>query len=270
MSVILEARALSLVRGGRAVLRGVDIGFEAGAVTALVGPNGAGKSSLLMTLAGLLSTQSGEIRFEGANAALFASNERARKVAFLPQEREIAWPITVEDAVALGRFPAGGALTRQSDDDRAAIARAMQDADVAHLASRRLDRLSGGEQARVLLARALAVQAPVLLADEPLAGLDPAHQLETMAILRQRAEAGDTVVIALHDLTLVARFADSVVVLQDGEVAAQGAPRAALSDEILGRIFAIRVARCETESATFLVPWEVAAASTGFAPDDRK
>jgi iron complex transport system ATP-binding protein len=270
MSAALQALGMTLTRGRRLVLRDITLAVPAGRITALVGPNGAGKSTLLHALAGLLVADAGEVRIGERALGSFTPIERARKIALLPQRREAAWSISVEDAVAIGRFPGGAALARLSAQDRRAIADAMAQTDILALAGRRLDRLSGGEQARVLLARAFAVEAPILLADEPLAGLDPAHCLATMERLRQRAAKGDAVVIALHDLSLVARYADQVAVLYEGALVTCAAPAAALDDAILARVFGIRAARFETHGETALLPWSPAAGSCGATPENRE
>lgn len=232
----LEARNLAVTLDGRSVLAGVDLSFRPGAITALVGPNGAGKSTLLACLAGLRRPTGGEVRLDGRPIGQLAPQERARSIALLPQGGEVHWNVDVRTLVGLGRLPWRQGWRAMPD---AAVERAMARTDVAHLAERGARNLSGGERARVLLARALAGGAPWLLADEPLAGLDPLHQLEALAAFREEADAGAGVVLVLHDLTLAARAADHVVVLHEGRVAADAAPHAAFGDELMARVYGV-------------------------------
>jgi iron complex transport system ATP-binding protein len=203
MTVALKNVRLAL--GDRVVLEAVDVVVPTGQVTAVVGPNGAGKSTLLRACAGLLTPAAGEITVAGrplnANA-----RDLARAIAYLPQERAVHWPLAARAVVALGRLP-------HDDADPAAIDRALAAMDIAHIADRPILQLSGGERARVLVARALAQEASLLIADEPTAGLDPAHALALFALFRRLAAEGRTVVVALHDLSFAARFADHIILL---------------------------------------------------------
>jgi iron complex transport system ATP-binding protein len=239
----LAADSVRVLRGRRAVLDGVSLALAAGQVTAILGPNGAGKTTLVRALAGVLTPQAGRVTLDGVALAAMAPDARAGRIAYLPQGRDAAWNMRAGDIVALGRFHARRLLTPMSAADHAAIARAMDEADVAGLADRGVKTLSGGEFARVLLARALAVEAPVILADEPVAGLDPAHQLRVMAALQRRAAEGAAVAIVMHDLTLAAQFCDRIVLLADGRVAADGAPDAVLTEDILFGVYGVRLVR---------------------------
>jgi iron complex transport system ATP-binding protein len=234
----LSVRSLSLALGQRPVLAGVDLLFAPGRLSCILGPNGAGKSTLMRALAGLLPVGDA-VRLDGVPLPAIPRRERARRVAYLPQEREVNWPLLAADLVALGRVPHGAMLERQSAADRAAIARAMARADIADLADRPVTELSGGERSRVLLARALATEADVLLADEPVAGLDPLHQLTMMRLFQDEARQGRVVVVVLHDLSLAARFADHVVLLQDGRLMGDGEPEAVFTPERLRAVFKI-------------------------------
>lgn len=211
----LAADGVTVTLGGRAVLDGVSARFVAGRVTALLGPNGAGKSTLLACLAGLRRPAAGRAALDGADVTTIEPRARARAIGYLPQGHEVHWNLVAEEVVALGRLPHG-------DSDRRAVRAAMAAADVAHLAARPILDLSGGERARVLIARVLAGQPHWLLADEPLADLDPAHRLALLALLRRQAAAGLGVVMVLHDLTLAARFADDALLLAEGRVLAAG------------------------------------------------
>ena len=237
----LMADGVRVRLGGRAAVDGVSLALRPGEVTAVVGPNGAGKSTLLACLAGLRRPEAGEVRLGGTALAALPARARARRIGFLPQTPEIAWRLEVETLVALGRTPHAGPFGPDADD-RAAVTRAMRDADVDALAGRDVTSLSGGERARVLIARALAGEPQWLLADEPLTGLDLGHQLDVAALLRRFAEAGGGVVITVHDLGFAARSADRVVVLADGRVLADAAPAAALSPQVLRAAYGVDAA----------------------------
>jgi iron complex transport system ATP-binding protein len=247
--VSLVAEGLSVAIRGRRVLHDVTLTLDRGLVGVL-GPNGAGKSTLVRALLGLVPA-TGLVAIDGVEAR--ARADIARRIAYLPQGQQLHWPVSVERLVALGRLPHLAPFSRLSDTDRAAIDRAMAAADVADLAERPATELSGGERARALLARALAVEAPALIADEPLASLDPAHQLAGMALLRAQADAGLLVVAVLHDLALAARHCDRVLVLDRGAIVADGAPYEALTPALLASTFGIRAAVAEVEGARALV-----------------
>ena len=218
---------------GRAVLSGVSLGLKAGELVALCGPNGAGKSSVIRALLGLLPLSEGRALLGGSEVRALTPRARAEAAAYLPQERRIAWNLPAIQVAALGApFLAG---SEALDRARAVLA----EVDAAHLADRGVADMSGGERARVLLARAFVSQAPALLADEPAAGLDPDAQLMVMERLRDRARSGQAVLVSLHDLTLAARYADRVVVLEQGGNAADGPPLKALSPEVLKRVFGL-------------------------------
>ena len=231
-------RALELIRatavlGGRTVLDGVCLSVAAGELVAVVGPNGAGKSSAIRALAGLLPLTVGQARLGGDDVAGLPPRERAERAAYLPQERRIAWNLPAVEVAALGApfLTTGDALERA----RAAL----DEVEAGHLADRGVAEMSGGERARVLLARALAAGAQALLADEPTAGLDPEAQLMVLERLKGRAAAGQAVLVSLHDLALAARFADRVVVLDGGRVVADAAPMAALTPGVMADTFGL-------------------------------
>lgn len=233
----LKVNGLRFRRGGRIVLDSIDLQLQSGSITAVLGPNGAGKSTLLSCIAGLLDTAPDTIELDGSSLASMPAMQRARRIAFLPQTPEIAWAVDVATLVSLGRIPFQGVSSEA--EDRAAIARAMDRTRVAQWSDRTVTTLSGGERARVLLARILAGESAWILADEPFTGLDPSHQFEAAELLRSVADQGCGVVLTIHDLTLAARIADRVVILDDGRIVADGAPQDALTPRILREVYAI-------------------------------
>ena len=254
-AAFLTAQRLGVTLGGRPVLADVSLSLPAGQLVALVGPNGAGKTTLLRALAGLVAC-SGTVTVAGELLSSLSLRERARRFAYLPQGHIVHWPLPARDIVALGRYPHGATdPARLSPADAEAVLRGMRAADVAAFAARRATELSGGERSRVALARVLAVEAPVILADEPTSSLDPRHQLEVMTTLRRSADGGVIVIVVTHDLGLAARFADQVLVLSEGRLAAQGEPATALSDSVLAEIFRISAFRSGSGREAVIVPW---------------
>ncbi len=251
---LLAARGLAVSLGATRVLDGVDLDVAAGEVVGLIGPNGAGKTTALRTLAGLLRPAQGDIRLDGTPLTAIGRAALARAIAYLPQHGPCHWPLTVAHLVMTGRAPHIGPWRGPGAADREAVSRAMAACDVATLAERPMDRLSGGEQTRVLLARALAVEPRLLLADEPIAGLDPAHQLDILGRLRQRAASGTGIVVVMHDLTLAARFCDRLVLLFAASVAAEGEPALVLSPDNLARCYGIRAHYGSVDGNPIVVP----------------
>ncbi len=251
---LLMTKAVSVSLGDTLILAGVDLQVGSGEVVGLIGPNGAGKTTLLRALAGLLPLDGGEIRIAGRPLSRTGRRERARTVAYLPQGGEHHWAVTVETLVMLGRLPHRGLWDAPSAADRGAVARALDVCDVARFRHRPMNRLSGGERSRVLLARALAGEPKLLLADEPVAGLDPAHQLDVMATLRARAAAGTCVVAVMHDLTLAARYCDRLALLHDGRIEIEGPPETVLVPDILARCYGIRAYHGRADGSAIVVP----------------
>ena len=254
-AAFLTAQHLDVRLAGRAVLNDISLSLVSGHLVALVGPNGAGKTTLLRALAGLLPSD-GAIHVGGAALASLSLRERARRFAYLPQGHIVHWPLPARDIVALGRYPHGATdPARLSAQDSEAVLRAMLATDVVEFSGRRVTELSGGERSRVALARVLAVEAPVILADEPTASLDPRYQLDVMKTLRAAADQGGLVIVVTHDLGLAARFADHLLVLSQGRLVAEGAPAAALSEQVMADVFRVSAYRAEFERAAVIVPW---------------
>lgn len=232
----LQAEALRLVLGGRAVVDGVSLALQPGRWAALVGPNGAGKSSLLSLLAGLRAPDAGHVQLLGDPLVTLPARERARRLAWLAQQGGAEGDIAARDVVRLGRLPRQGLFGAPDEADEAAVDAAMAETECSAFAARRLRELSGGERQRVLLARALAVQAPVLLLDEPTTHLDAPHQRALVRSLLARSGQGVAVLSVLHDLNL-ALAADRVLVMHQGRLLADGAPHDPALQAALVQVF---------------------------------
>jgi len=244
--VKLAATRVEVRLGRKPVLRGIDAEVGAGELLGLIGANGAGKSTAMRVLAGLLRPEQGEVRLDGTPVDRLGPARLALLRSYLPQEPVAHWSLTAADVVRLGRLP-----HPDRRNDAAAVERAMRRTGTLAFASRRVDTLSAGERMRVLLARALAVEAPILLADEPTAGLDPLQQLRIMQLLHELAREGGTVLAVLHDLTLAARFCTRLLLLHEGLVLADGPPGDVLSDGNLARAYGVTVRR----AGELIVPW---------------
>lgn len=222
------------------LVKNVSAEVDAGEFIGLVGPNGAGKTCLLKTIAGLLNPVGGHIALAGKPLQNISAKERAKHIAYLAQNRAMAWPLTVHELVSLGRAPFRSSLGRFSEADDEAIDTALQTAQCWNLRHRTFDKLSGGEQMRVHLARAFAVEAPLLLADEPTTALDPYYQISVLTELRAYADNGRTVLASLHDLTLAKQFCTRIWVIDDGKLRLDAAPDKAFSQEMLAQVFDIK------------------------------
>ncbi len=253
----LAVSNLAASLGGNRVLKDIALDVGPGEFVGLIGPNGAGKSTLLRACLGLVPS-SGDILIDGQDLRRMAPQDLARHVSYVAQDRDIAWPIKVESLVDLGRQPHRGAFARPTEGDRAAVEAALGRMDIIALGARRATDLSGGEKARVLIARALAQQAGLLLADEPVAGLDPAHQLALMQVFRDLARHGTSVIASMHDLGLAARWCDRLVLLEGGRIVADGPPATVLTADLLRRIYGIEAYVAETGGGLVVQPTRLA------------
>ncbi|WP_242138315.1 ABC transporter ATP-binding protein [Sphingomonas sp. TREG-RG-20F-R18-01] len=236
----LAAEGIGLSLDGKRVLDDVRLAFRRGRVTALLGPNGAGKSTLLACLAALRTPDDGAATLDGTDVQRIDRRVRARAIGLLPQAADVHWNIDVATLVGLGRLPHRGRWG-ETAADRAAVARALAATDMTGFARSGIEHLSGGERGRALLARVLAGEPDWLLADEPLASLDPGHQLDVLARLRLIAAQGSGVVLVLHDLHLAARIADDAVLLRDGKVVAAGPAADVLTAPLIAAAYGVDV-----------------------------
>ena len=228
----LHAHQLGVAIGSIEPLKPTDLTLQTGQLTAILGPNGAGKSTLVKALLGLIAA-TGEVRLDEAPLTSLSPVARAKLMAYLPQGQSHAWPLSVEAVVTLGRHPHGG-------KDDGTVERVLTTLGLAERRMQSVLTLSGGEQMRVSLARALAVEAAFLFADEPLASLDPRYQFEIMTVLAKEAERSKGIVVVMHDLTLAARYADRIILMKDGSVVADGAPGDVLTPQQVESAFSVR------------------------------
>jgi iron complex transport system ATP-binding protein len=250
----LRAEAVGVDLGGRAVLQDFSTTIVPGDFVAVVGPNGAGKSTALRALAGLVKPARGRVILDDKPLADFERRDVGRQIAYLPQDRTVHWPLAAERVVALGRLPHRTFSAAESAVDKSAVASAMQRMDVVHLAQRPIVTLSGGERARVLVARALAQEARYLIADEPTAGLDPAHSLKLFQEFARLAADGHAVVTALHDLSLALRYAKRVILMLDGRAIADGAAAQVLDKRRIAQAFGIETIVTSIEGIPVVLP----------------
>jgi len=236
----IDASGVTVDLGGQRVLDGVDLRATPGELVGLVGPNGAGKTTLLRTVNGTLAPDAGTVRVGGDDVGALSARERSRRVATVPQDTSVGFAFDVRTVVEMGRHPHRPRLGADPDPD--AVDRAMERVGVTDLAERSVGAVSGGERSRVLLARALAQDADVLVLDEPTASLDIGHQVATLDLTREIVDEGRTAVAAVHDLNLAARFCDRLVVLADGRIRARGPPETVLGRDTLRSTFDVAAA----------------------------
>ncbi|MEC3859979.1 ABC transporter ATP-binding protein [Mesobacterium sp. TK19101] len=245
---LLSLQNLTVRRGECPVVDAVSLSLAEGDCVGLIGPNGAGKTTLMRAALGLLP-HSGQ-----SSLATLPATARAKAAAWMPQARDIAWPLEVETLVALGRLPHRPTGSRLRPEDRAAVDSALTRMGLDSFRSRSATALSGGEQARVLIARALAQETPLLMADEPVAGLDPAAQIATLQVFRDLAREGRGVLVSLHDLTLAARYCTRLVLLHRGRLAAEGPPMEVLTPDRLAQVFHLNAQVLETDHGPLIQP----------------
>lgn len=253
----LHAEQLSLSLGGVSILKSLSFELQSGEMLGLIGPNGAGKTTLLRLLAGLLKPDSGTITLDDVSYSKVAPRLRAKKIAYLTQSGTAHWPMSVERIVALGRLPHLSDWQKPKEHDRQIIQQVITQTDLCGFEQRQFNTLSGGEHARVLLARALAAEPEILLADEPVAALDLTHQLEIMSLLKQFCNRGGAVAIVLHDLRLAAHYCNRLQLLTHGSELANGTPAEVLSEQHMQQAFGIQVRKgAGSITSAFTLPWE--------------
>jgi len=234
---MIEAKDIVAGYPGRTALHGVSLNARPGEMLGLLGPNGAGKSTLLHVLAGIHKPVSGAAIVDGADVFSLSDRERARRIAVVPQHVEVPFGPRVLTVALMGRYAHAPGFSGYGPEDEAIAADALRQAGALHLAGRALSELSGGEQKRVFIARALAQEAPVLLLDEAISGLDPARALEILGLLRRKCRQGAAVVIAIHDLNLAALYCDRLLFLKDGRAAALGPVSEIFNKEVISRVY---------------------------------
>lgn len=236
---LLQGNGLAFAIDGIDIVRGIDVAVQQGELVGLIGPNGAGKSTLLRLLCGIAVPTRGTVLWQDKSLADITMEQRAKMIGYLVQSARAQWPVTVERVVELGRLPYQGLWQRSTAADKNAIEQAMQMAEVTAYRNRIATTLSGGEQTLVMLARIFATQPQLIFADEPVATLDPYHQLHVMELLREHAQGERTGVVVLHDLSLAARFCDRLYLLQHGTVFASGTPGEVLTADNLRAVYGI-------------------------------
>ncbi|PHR61477.1 MAG: iron ABC transporter ATP-binding protein [Robiginitomaculum sp.] len=236
----LKVENITLHAEDTPLVQNASFSLCSGELIALLGPNGAGKTSLLRAALGLVKTTSGKSTLGGTDVTTLSPITRARRISYLPQSRPLAWPNTIRDVVALGRFSHGATLGKLKGIDAEAVEEAMAACDILHMQMRKTDTLSGGELARVHCARAFAAQAPLLIADEPVAALDPRHQFRVMDLIRRYVDNGGGALVVLHDIALAARYADQLIWMKDSKIHAQGTPAQTLTESRLRDIYRIK------------------------------
>ena len=253
----LQINNINLELGGTQILHDISATVNRGEVIGLIGPNGAGKSSLLRSILGLVEIKTGTVFVDDQDIEKLNIKERARKIAYAAQGAPVHWPLTVEHIVGLGRVPHLNPWQKMTDDDQHFIDRAMQKTDCTHLKERSVTSLSGGERARVLLARVLATNAPYIMADEPVASLDPAHQLQVMEILKNLSHTEHGVIVVMHDLSMALRYCDRLILLNDGKMVGQDTPEIILNDKNLEQVFSVRASRWSGDGEDFLATYSI-------------
>ena len=240
--VQLNIENLSLTLSDTPVVKAVSFEAKAGEFVALIGPNGAGKTTIIKAIAGL-ARYSGIIHIDKQEVKTMPAVMRGQILSYIPQGHDVHWPMCVKDIVRLGRLPFGAVSSLEDPDDEAIVLKALQLTDLEEFSERRFDQLSGGEKSRVMIARALATKASILLADEPTAALDPYNQLYMLELLKSQVKQGKCVIAVLHDITLAAQFADKIILLDNGKVVSCGPAANVLTLENMRNVYQVEVAQ---------------------------
>ncbi|NRB41290.1 MAG: ABC transporter ATP-binding protein [Pseudomonadales bacterium] len=251
---MLDANNIHFSVAEKVILSAVDFKIHRGEMVGLIGPNGAGKSTLLKCLANLMPMDKGQCFFQGENVQTMDAKLRGRSIGYLAQNAVANWPLKAEKLIALGRLPHQGMVRKLSEADQLAVDKAVAAAEVEHLLQRVVTTLSGGELTRVMLARLLATEPELILADEPIASLDPYHQLHILQILQQHARDGGAVVVVLHDLNHAAHFCDRLVMLNEGQVVKDDSAKKVLTDEVLATTYHVECARFNEGDDMYILP----------------
>jgi iron complex transport system ATP-binding protein len=250
----ITGQGLTVTYGDKTVLDGIDTKLTTNQLTGLIGPNGAGKTTLMRALLGLAPIRAGQVWYGDALAETYNSRERARIAAYMAQGAEIHWPMTARAIVELGRMPHRHPWRSLSPADKQCVEKAMRDTAITEFANRLVTSLSGGEKARVLLARTMAANTPFLFADEPAASLDPHYQLEMLSLLKRQVGPERGVVVVMHDLNLAQQYCDRLIVVSNGEIVADGTPDEVMTDQMLSRVFHVQMSRWSEKGTRFMVP----------------
>ena len=251
----IQASNIHVTLSGQMILNDINADFPPGQLIGLIGPNGAGKSTLLRVLAGLQMIQEGHVSINGERLQKLQRIDLAKKMTYLSQSTECHWPMSVERVVMLGRHPHVNSQ-QIGNVDMDAVNQAIKDVDIEHLIGRSVNELSGGERARVMLARALATGSDILLADEPIVSLDPRHQIEVMALLQNLANKGKTIIVILHELHLAMRYCKHLMLLDNGRKVAEGSPKSVLSADILQTVYGVDAIYGNNQGENWVLPWK--------------
>jgi iron complex transport system ATP-binding protein len=252
----IEAKDVGACFGRNIVLRKINFAVHSGEMVGLIGPNGSGKTTLLRILANLRAPDGGCVFYGGKAARDIGQRQLAQRIAYLAQGGDVHWQMRVETLIELGRLPHRRPMQGITAEDRAAVDRAIAACNVQAFRERSVGEVSGGERLRILLARALAVDGDLLLADEPVSALDPLHQLQVMQLLRKTTHQSKGVVVVLHDLALAARFCDRLVLLTRGSILVDGRPDEVMTDANIANAYGVAVVRGEHQGIRYLLPWQ--------------
>ena len=254
--MLIDAQNLSLAINGKPIVNNASVQIDSGRIVGLIGPNGAGKTSLLKMLANVTPPTAGSYHFSGKPVGDYSDKALAREIGYLAQDATAHWPLTVQRLVELGRLPWQGYRKVMNEKDKKAIDHACRITEVGHLLDRVSTTLSGGEKTRVFLARLFAAEPKVIFADEPIAALDPYHQLHVMEILQQHARNGGTVLVVMHDINMASRFCDELILMNHGEILKTGTISDLLKDNLLADTYGIELKMFCDGDAYSIVPWQ--------------